>query len=75
MIRVKIKRTKENPVSEGINPELSAGEKWRQFIKSVDATEWKWLKRKLGLLTQHEWLQILDATERAQKGNLNKAAK
>ena len=75
MIRVKIKKSKQKPVAEGINPELSAGEKWAQFIKSVDETEWKWLKRRLGLMTQSEWLQVLNATERAQKGNLNQKPK
>ena len=72
MIRVRIKKTNEIPVIEAISPELSASQKWSQFIKSVDETEWKWLKRRLGLLTQSEWLQVLNATEQAQKGTLNK---
>jgi len=72
-IRVRIKKP-NNPVSEAINPELGAAEKWKQFIQSVDDVEWKWLKKRLGLLTQVEWLQVLNATEQAQKGNLNKPA-
>ena len=71
-IKVRIKRSK--PVVEAINPELGAEEKWSQFITSVDETEWKWLKRRLGLLTQTEWLAILDATNRAEKGDLRKSS-
>ena len=72
--KIKVRIKAEKPVVEAISKELSAGEKWRQFITSVDEIEWKWLKRRLGLLTQTEWLAILDATNRAEKGNLRKSS-
>ena len=75
MIRVRIKKNRENPVSEGINPELSAAQKWEQFIQSVDQTEWSWLKKKLGLKTSREWLQVMNQYELAQKGKLFDKAK
>ena len=68
-------RIKRNPVIAENTIEISTEEKWRQFIQSVDRTEWKWLKRRLGLLTQAEWLQVLNLTNQAESGKLDTGSK
>jgi hypothetical protein len=73
-IKVRIKKPND-PVSEGINPELNASQKWQQFIQSVTDTEWFWIRKRLGLLNQGEWLKLMNQYELAQKGNLSRGSK
>jgi hypothetical protein len=68
-------RIKKNPVITENTIEISTQEKWDRFIQSIDQTEWKWLKQKLGLLNQSEWLKILDLTNKAESGKLDTGSK
>ena len=68
-------RIKKNPVITENTIEISTQEKWDRFIQSIDQTEWKWLKRRLGLLTQAEWLKVLNLTNKAESGKLDTGSK
>lgn len=66
---MKVRITKKPVIAES-TIEISTQQKWDTFIQSIDKAEWTWLKRKLGLLTQAEWLKILDLTNKAESGKL-----
>jgi len=68
-------RIRKKPVIAENTIEISTQQKWDTFIQSIDRTEWTWLKRKLGLLTQSEWLKILDLTNKAESGKLDTGSK
>jgi len=68
-------RIKKKPVIAESTIEISTQQKWDTFIRSIDKTEWKWLKRKLGLLTQAEWLQVLNLTNQAESGKMDTGSK
>ena len=68
-------RIKKNPVITENTIEISTQEKWRQFIQSVDRTEWLWIRKRLGLLTQAEWLKVLNLTNKAESGKLDTGSK
>ena len=68
-------RIKRKPVIAENTTEISTQEKWRRFIQSIDRTEWYWLRKKLGLHTQAEWLKILDLTNKAESGKLDTGSK
>ena len=71
---MKVRITKKPVIAEN-TIEISTQQKWDTFIQSIDRTEWTWLKRKLGLLTQSEWLKILDLTNKAESGKLETNSK
>ena len=72
--QMKVRITKKPVIAEN-TIEISTQQKWDTFIQSIDRTEWTWLKRKLGLLTQSEWLKILDLTNKAESGKLDTGSK
>ena len=71
---MKVRITKKPVIAEN-TIEISTQQKWDTFIQSIDRTEWKWLKRRLGLLTQAEWLKVLNLTNKAESGKLDTGSK
>ena len=68
-------RIKRKPVIAENTIEISTQEKWRRFIQSIDKTEWLWIRKRLGLLTQAEWLNVLNLTNQAESGKLDTGSK
>ena len=68
-------RIKRKPVIAENTIEISTQEKWRHLIQSIYKTERLWIRKRSGLLTQAEWLNVLNLTNQAESGKLDTGSK